>query len=431
MTGGMAGGTTPLHQHHPLPGNTGEPMYPRPPAFPCPLPVRPAFPCPFPWSPSCSPLFPCAHFACSYRLLLAPHPCPAPRCLPVHFAGSHSLALPPAGRGAPPLLRCSVLPALPLYAARHWVVRCAPLPTPPVNPGAPTFPPLSCSQWMVSCPGSGGWWQRRWCSMCASASYRAACWRRASLCSSARTAALTCEGDPGGGYLNERWGCSQCRTCPPPFPPSSSWCPVPCLASDAPASPFHPLPVRACSPVRTPLSSLSAPPASARPRLLLPFSFLRTSGRMDFMAAADTLGAAGCPQPRFTAILLPSSPSSSKTTRMSSPTNPSSLSLSVRLNGSAYRLATACSPRPSPCPSAPAATTPVLPPLASAYPPLSSPSPVPAVASSFLFCSSVRRPSCWTVSGLSWDEGEDTSADAAEDVGKGDARLGGPAFGPR
>ena len=142
------------------------------------------------------------------------------------------------------------------------------------------------------------------------------------------------------------------------------------------------------------------------------------------MAAAGTLGAAGCPWLPSTAILLASSPSSSDTTRMSSTTDPSSLSLSARLNGSARRLATACSPRSSPCPSAPAATTSVLPPLASACPPLSSPSPVPAAASSFHFCSSVRRPSCWTVSGLSGGEGDHTSADAAEDVGEGGCGAG-------
>ena len=44
---------------------------------------------------------------------------------------------------------------------------------------------------MVSGSGFGGWLLRRWRSMCASTSYRAVCWRRASLSSSARTAALT------------------------------------------------------------------------------------------------------------------------------------------------------------------------------------------------------------------------------------------------
>ena len=142
------------------------------------------------------------------------------------------------------------------------------------------------------------------------------------------------------------------------------------------------------------------------------------------MAAAGTLGAVGCPWPPSDAILLAPSPSSSDTTRMSSTTDPPSLSLSAKLNGSARRLATACSPRSSPCPSAPAATTSTPSPLASACPPLSPPSPVPAAAPSFLFCSSVRRPSCYSVSGLSGDEGDDTTTDAAEDVGEGGCGAG-------
>ena len=70
--GGTAGGTTPPHHPNPAPGNTGEPMYPRPPPFPCPLPCcpiaprplpptpwGPAFPCPFPCSPCCPAPFAC------------------------------------------------------------------------------------------------------------------------------------------------------------------------------------------------------------------------------------------------------------------------------------------------------------------------------------------------------------------------------------
>ena len=53
------------------------------------------------------------------------------------------------------------------------------------------------------------------------------------------------------------------------------------------------------------------------------------------MAAAGILGAVGCLWPPFTAILLASSPSSSDTTRISATTDPPSLSLSARLNGSA------------------------------------------------------------------------------------------------
>ena len=142
------------------------------------------------------------------------------------------------------------------------------------------------------------------------------------------------------------------------------------------------------------------------------------------MAAAGTLDAVDCPGPPSTAILLASCPSSSDTMRMSSttdppcPTSPPAIN-SARLNGSARRLTTACCPCSSPWPSASAAATSVLPPGASACPPLSPPSPVPAAASSFLCCSSVRGPSRWPVSGLSGDEGDDTSADVAKDVGEG------------
>ena len=100
-----------------------------------------------------------AHYARPYRLLLVPHPCPAPRCLCAHFAGFHPLALPPAGRGTPPPLRCFVLPALPRSAPRHWAARCAPLPTPPAPPSAPTLSSLTPSatgRWCpVPAPGAG------------------------------------------------------------------------------------------------------------------------------------------------------------------------------------------------------------------------------------------------------------------------------------
>ena len=245
---------------------------------------------------------------------------------------------------------------------------------------------------MVSGPGSGGWRRRRWRSMCASASYWVARWRHASLSSSAPTAALTCGGNPGGGCLNEHWGYGHCRRCPPPFPPLPSWCPVACLAPEAPACHFSRLPVRPCPPVRTLLSGLCAAPATGCPRLRLPSSFLHSSRGMDFMAAAGTLSAAGCPGPPPTAILLASSPSSSDTRRTSSTTDPpcpTSLPAinSARLNRSASRLTTACCPCSSPCPQLPLLRPPsslhlpllalpcLLPPLSLPRPHLSSAAP--------------------------------------------------------
>ena len=101
-----------------------------------------------------------AHYARPYRPLLVPHPCPAPRCLCVHFAGSHSSAFPSAGRGAPPPLRSSVLPALPLSEPRHWAAPCAPLPTPPALPSVPNLSSLTLSptgRWCsVPAPGASG-----------------------------------------------------------------------------------------------------------------------------------------------------------------------------------------------------------------------------------------------------------------------------------
>ena len=142
------------------------------------------------------------------------------------------------------------------------------------------------------------------------------------------------------------------------------------------------------------------------------------------MAAAGTSGAIGCPWPPSTAILLATSPSSSDTTRMSSTTDsplPASTSAitSAMLNGSARRLPGARCPCPSPFPPASAATTSVLPPLASACPPLSHLSPVPAAAPFLLCRPAARGPSLRTVSGLSGDEGDDTSSDVPEDAGEG------------
>ena len=145
------------------------------------------------------------------------------------------------------------------------------------------------------------------------------------------------------------------------------------------------------------------------------------------MAAAGTLGPNGCPGPPSAGILPAPSPSSSDTSRMSVTTDSlHSLLListpaitSPMLNGSARGPTTARCPCPSPCPSAPAATSSALPPLASACPPLSPSSHVPAAAPSTLCRPVARGPSRLTVSGLFGDEGDDTSADVAEDAGEG------------
>ena len=168
----MAGRTTPLHHPHPFSGNVDDPTYPPQPTFSCPLPACPAFPCPllpgvlpslvpFPGAPL-APLLSLAHLlrpSRSCRFLLALHPCPVP-LLPVQFPPPTSLALPPAGRGAPRLLRCSAQPALPLCAIRHWVGRCAPPLSPPAHPGAPTFPsptPSPAGRWcLAQASGPGG-----------------------------------------------------------------------------------------------------------------------------------------------------------------------------------------------------------------------------------------------------------------------------------
>ena len=85
------------------------------------------------------------HPAGSCCFLRALYPCPVP-LLPASFADSHSLVLPPAGRGVPPLPCCSAKHAHPLPAVRHWVGCCAPLLSPHAHPGAPTFPSLTPSQ---------------------------------------------------------------------------------------------------------------------------------------------------------------------------------------------------------------------------------------------------------------------------------------------
>ena len=136
------------------------------------------------------------------------------------------------------------------------------------------------------------------------------------------------------------------------------------------------------------------------------------------MAATGILGAVGCPWSPATAILLASFPSSSHTTRMSATTDPPSLSLSTRLNGSSRGRAAACPPHSSPFPPAPAAATSAPSPLATPCHPLCPPSPVPAAASPIRSCPCALRPSRCTVSGLSGDGGDDTRAEDPECIGE-------------
>ena len=148
------------------------------------------------------------------------------------------------------------------------------------------------------------------------------------------------------------------------------------------------------------------------------------------MAAAGTLHDDSCPAPPSIAILPAPCPSFSDTSRMSATTDSlrplHSLLListpaltSAMLDGSARGPSDALCPCPSPCPSAPSATPSALSLPASACPPLSPPSPSFAGAPS-PFCRPVAPgPSLLTVPGLSGDEGDDTSADVAEDAGEG------------
>ena len=92
---------------------------------------------------------------------------------------------------------------------------------------------------------------------------------------------------------------------------------------------------------------------------------------------------------------------------------------STTFNGSAPGPSAALCPCASPCPSAPAATPSAPPFPASACPPFSLPSPFPTTAPSPLCRPVAPGPSSLTVSGLSGDEGDDTSADVAEDAGEG------------
>ena len=92
---------------------------------------------------------------------------------------------------------------------------------------------------------------------------------------------------------------------------------------------------------------------------------------------------------------------------------------SATLNGSARGPSAALCPCPPSCPSAPAATPSALSLHASDCPLLSPPSPFPTTAPP-PFCRPVAPgPSLLTVSALSGDEGDDTSADIAEDGGEG------------
>ena len=276
MTGGMAGGTTPAHHPNAFPGNTGEPMYPRPPSFPCPLPFRPAAPChllPTPWSHACpcpipwSPAGP-APFSCVPCPLCSPLPlstCPAPlpctvlpvcpfRWLPLPCSPSRWPRRPSAAA-----LPCSASPP----SLRNSPLGC-PLCSPPDLSGPPWRPDLVLldsisNPQTVSGPGSGGCWGRRWRSTCASAS----------LSSSPRTAALTCGGNPGGGWLNECLGCYHCRSFPTPFLPFPSLRSFACLAPDVPCLPF---PSLACP--SSPSGPYTAIPAPCRARCLLSSSNL-------------------------------------------------------------------------------------------------------------------------------------------------------------
>ena len=346
----------------------------------------PVFPCCLPSSPLCPSPTPGA--ACSPCLLLplpprpVDLPCTAPacrfRCLPLSRPPSHWPWCPVAAR-----LLCPACPSPPCGLPLGWLLCLPPVPScSPWRSDLPLPDPIS-SRYMVSGSGFGAWQRRRRCSMCARASYRAVCWRRASLSFSARTAALTCGGDPGGCRLNNCWGCGHLRPCPPPLPPIPSWCPAACLAPDAPTCFFPPLPVWSCPPVRTPLSPPSAAPAPVCPLLPLPSSLLCTSRRIDFMAAAGILVAVGCFWPPASAILLASSSSSSDTTRMSATTDPPNLSLSARLKGSARGRAAAYSPAPPPSLQLPLLQPPPprhLPPLVlpCPLPPLSLPPPLPS-----------------------------------------------------
>ena len=137
------------------------------------------------------------------------------------------------------------------------------------------------------------------------------------------------------------------------------------------------------------------------------------------MAAAGTLGAAGCLWPAATTILLASSPSSSNTLRMSATTDAPSLLLSAGLNGSTPGPVTSASLRSPPFPPAPVASTTAALPLASSLPPLAPPSPLLAVAAPSCPCPTALSPSGGTVSGLSGDGGDNSTADDAQCIAEG------------
>ena len=142
------------------------------------------------------------------------------------------------------------------------------------------------------------------------------------------------------------------------------------------------------------------------------------------MAAAGSLGAAGCLWPPTTTILLTSSPSSSDSSRLSATTDAPSLSLSAVFNESALGPVASGSPRSSAFPPAPASSTAAAPSLGASCPPLALQSPVPAVAAPFCHCPLALRPSCSTTSGLSGDDGDNITVDDAEYVGEAGSRSG-------
>ena len=137
------------------------------------------------------------------------------------------------------------------------------------------------------------------------------------------------------------------------------------------------------------------------------------------MAAAGTLGAVSCLWPLSPAILWAPSPSFCDTTRMSATTVSPGLSLSARSERVRPRLRCRRLPPLLPLPASSRPCHLRSSPLAAACPPLSPPSPVPAVALPFRPCALDGRPSCYTVSGLYGDGGDDTTADDAECVGEG------------
>ena len=139
--GGTAGGTTPPHHPNPFPGNTGEPMYPWPLSFPCPLPFRPAAPCPLPptpWSlafpcPSLDPFLPRSVSLRTVHTMLALAAFYLSRTLVLRRTACVSTLL------APPLLLSFPLAAVPLR--RCATLLCLPYLSPHPTTGLPAALP--------------------------------------------------------------------------------------------------------------------------------------------------------------------------------------------------------------------------------------------------------------------------------------------------